>query len=196
MQRASALLSLSLSFFVRRVSSPAFFFFYLRPLFLFVSSPLIFPTIRCFSFFLSFSRERKKKPGAGFLFIRRRKLEEGEGESSAGMIRVNKDKSNSGGTGEEREIKCSLTSDSRKRRFLFFKAKHAPRRIPAETNRGKPRLYPRILNFIKEPLSFQFQFFFDSSGLVSVALFSLSLSLLVLFLYSPKSFESIYDLKR
>lgn len=152
MQRASALLSLSLSFFVRRVSSPAFFFFfYLRPLFLFVSSPLIFPTIRCFSFFLSFSRERKKKPGAGFLFIRRRKLEEGEGESSAGMIRVNKDKSNSGGTGEEREIKCSLTSDSRKRRFLFFKAKHAPRRIPAETNRGKPRLYPRILNFIKEP---------------------------------------------
>lgn len=149
MQRAGALLSLSLSFFVRRVSSPAFFFFYLRPLFLFVSSPLIFPTTRCFSFFLSFSCERKKKPGAGFLFIRRRKLE--EGESSAGMIRVNKDKSNSGGTGEEREIKCSLTSDSRKRRFLFFKAKHAPRRIPAETNRGKPRLYPRILNFIKEP---------------------------------------------
>lgn len=101
------------------------------------------------SFFFTRGRGRKKKPGAGFLFIRRRKLE--EGESSAGMIRVNKDKSNSGGTGEEREIKCSLTSDSRKRTFLFFKAKHAPRRIPAETNRGKPRLYPRILNFIKEP---------------------------------------------
>lgn len=134
------------------------------------------------SFFFTRGRGRKKKPGAGFLFIRRRKLE--EGESSAGMIRVNKDKSNSGGTGEEREIKCSLTSDSRKRRFLFFKAKHAPRRIPVETNRGKPRLYPRILNFIKEPLSFQFQFFFDSSGLVSVALFSLSLSVGIISLFS------------
>lgn len=151
------------------------------------------------SFFLSFlfSREyrgkggrEKKHPGAGFLFVRRRKLEEGScsrgtgrergrEKSSTGMIRVNKDKSNSGGTGEKREIKCSLTSDSQKRRFLFFNGRGGETRAATHPCGNESREtaveYPRILNFIKEPL------FFDSSPRFGAL--ALSLSLLVLFLY-------------
>lgn len=144
-------------------------------------------------FFLSFlfSREyrgkggrEKKHPGAGFLFVRRRKLEEGScsrgtgrEKSSTGMIRVNKDKSNSGGTGEKREIKCSLTSDSQKRRCLFFNGRGGETRAATHPCGNESREtaveYPRILNFIKEPL------FFDSSPRFG----GLVLSLLVLFLY-------------
>lgn len=133
----------SLSLCNARVSPPdcAFFFFFLllllRPFllrFLFVSSPLIFPTTRfsllflLFLFFFHVRGEEEEDPGGQdfSLYVggnsrRESERERDRGKSSAGMIRVNKDKSNSGGTGEKSEIKCSLTPRRiRKKRFLFF----------------------------------------------------------------------------
>lgn len=144
-------------------------------------------------FFLSFlfSREyrgkggrEKKHPGAGFLFVRRRKLEEGScsrgtgrEKSSTGMIRVNKDKSNSGGTGEKREIKCSLTSDSQKRRCLFFNGRGGETRAATHPCGNESRETANIEFHQEAP--FLPPLFFDSSPRFG----GLVLSLLVLFLY-------------